>query len=489
MKSFKDFIRYIASSKEQKIELCILILLISAIGILFYNLYPFPFVFPDSGAYIQSAQSGILNIYRPMGYSHYLQFLHSMNGSFSFIFIASYFFHALTSLFFLYSFKYLIELKNKWIFYGLCALVFLSPTILFSTNFLMSDGLFNTLTTLFIATALWIVYCSNIWIIIIHLCCLAMLYDVRYAGMFYVPISMIVLFLAFQKRSIAIRIITACIPIFLLLFLQNSTRTEYKKVTGVNTTSGFEGWQLMNNASVLIPKAKQLPVSKFDTKLEQAYHKFLFSCPDSIFTIEAALSTGLMWDQTSPFKQFTFYYMQKTNHPYPIAWAETGKLYSEYARKLIFAYPFDFITDFFIPSLASFFEFREIGEHDNEFKNEKMYQDYYGIQIDNYKHSCRLFSDINPARHILHYFYWIAFALASIYFLVTTRKSSFTDKHWQTSALLFSFIIIYIGVSALASPSGTWRYAMPIYIPSILFVGSILNELSMKLRNARRLNQ
>lgn len=479
MKSFKDFIHYI-SFKEQKTELCVLILLISIIGVLFYNLYPFPFVFPDTGAYILSAQSGILNIYRPMGYSYYLQFLHSINSSFSFIFIASYFFNALISLFFLYSFKYLIELKNKWIFYGLCLFVFLSPTILFSTNFLMSDGLFNTLTILFMATALWMVYSSNIWIIIIHLCCLAMLYNVRYAGMFYVPVSMIVLFLAFQKKAIILRIIIACIPIALLLFLQNSTRAEYKKVTGVNTTSGFGGWQLMNNASVLIPKAKQLPVTKFDTELEQLYHKFLISCPDSIFTTQAALSTGLMWDQTSPFKQFVFYYMQMTNRPYPIAWVEAGELYSKYAQKLIFTYPFDFITSFIIPSFTGFFEFREIGEHGGEFKNEKMYQDYYNIQIDNYKHTCNLFSDINPARHILHYIYWIIFAAASIYFFVTTRKSSFADKYWQTSGLLLSFIIIYIGISALASPNTTWRYTMPIYIPSILFIGSILNELLIK---------
>ena len=475
MKSFKDFIRYI-SLKEQKKEICILSAFICIIGILFYNLYPFPFVFPDTGAYILSAQSGVLNIYRPMGYSHYLQLLHSISSSITFIFIGSYTLNALASLFFLYSFKYLTGLQNKWIFYGLCLFIFLSPTILFSTNFLMSDGLFNTLTILFMAT-LWMIYSSNIWIVIIHLCSLAMLYNVRYAGMFYIPVSMVVLFLAYQRRTVLLRLIIACIPIVLLLFLQSSTRSEYKKVTGVNTTSGFSGWQLMNNASVLIPEAKQLPVSKFNTELEQLYHRYLATCPDSIFTTTAALSTGLMWDKTSPFKQFVYYYMQMTNRSYPIAWVETGELYSKYAKKIIFAYPFDFITDFIIPSLVSFFEFREIGEHGGEFKNEQMYQDYYGIQIDSYKHTCNLFTDINPLRHVLHYIYWIALTAAAIYFLIRTRKSSFVNKDWQASALLLIFIIIYIGISVLASPNTTWRYAMPIYIPSILFIGSVLKEL------------
>lgn len=479
MKSFKNFIHYL-TLREQKQEICVLSIFICIIGIVFYKLYPFPFVFPDTGAYVFSAQSDTLNIYRPMGYSRYLQLLHSINSDITFVFIGSYILNAIVSLFFLYTCKYLGELKYKWLFYSICILIFLSPTILFCTNFIMSDGLFNSLTILFISTALWLIYTPNIWMVIIHIFCLALLYNIRYIGMFYVPISVIVLFWSFQRKAAALRLFMICVPIVVFFFIQNSTREEYKKITGVNTTSGFSGWQLMNNASVLIPTAKKIPINEFSHGLEQLYHRYLMTCPDTIFTTKAALSTGLMWDKNSPFKQFVYHYMQMSNQPYALAWVETGELYSKYSKKIIFSYPFDFTFHYIIPSFISFFEFKEIGEHTNEFKNEPIYQDFYGIKMESYKHTCNLFTDINPLRHVLHYIYWISLIVAAAFFIIKTKTNDFSSKNWQLSFLLLLFIFIYIGTSTLASPNTTWRYAMPIYVPSIIFIGSIINGLSTR---------
>lgn len=478
MKSFRNFVRY-TFSKEQGRELCILSVLVCLIGVLFYNLYPFPFLYPDTGAYVLAAQSNRLNIFRPMGYSHYLQFLHNINGSITFVFIASYTLHALVSLFCLYSFKYLSDLKNRWLFYGLCLFVFLSPTLLFSTNFLMSDGLFCTLTVLFVTTALWMCYSPNIWITLIHLCSLILLYKVRYAGMFYVPVSIVVLFLTYRKK-LALRLTIACIPLVLLVFLQSGTKREYKKATGVNTTSGFGGWQLINNASVLIPMAKQMPSEKFGTETERLCHNFLSTYPDSIFTTKTALSTNLMWVASYPLKQFLAYYMQLTGRPYYKAWPEVGQIYSNYAKKIILAHPFAFTGRFLIPSFISFFQFWEISEHKIAFQNDKLFQDYFGIETDSYKHNCNLFTQINPLRHVLHYIYWIALAAAVLVFFISIRKNCFSREEKQALFLLLLFMVLYISISALASPSATWRYAMPMYVPSLLFMGYVLNGLLTK---------
>ncbi len=474
MNNFRRFISFL-SEKEQRIEIISLSAMISVLGIIFYIYHPFPFVFPDTGAYVVAAESDTLNVFRPMGYSYYLQLIHGISNSIVFVFITSYTLNAIVSLFFLYSFKYLYGLQNKWIFYAICACVFLSPTILFGTNFLMSDGLFNTLTVLFITTAIWMICNSNYIMVVIHLVSLAMLYNVRFAGMFFVPVSMIALYSTFKQKSIIIKSILTILPVILLFFLQKETRKEYKEITGVDTISGFSGWQLMNNASVLIPKAKQLSTNDFEKGKEQLYHKFIISCPDSIFTTQAALSTSLMWEQTSPFKQFTFFYMQSEKKPYAIAWAEVGDMYSAYAKKLILAYPFDFIKDFLIPSFISFFKFHEIGEHNNEFKNEVFYRNYYNIQMDTFKHTCDFFSKINPLRRVLHYIYWIVLTLSIIYFLVKTNKTCFINSKWQILMMLLLYMIIYTAISSLASPNTTWRYAMPLYIPSIIFIGAIIN--------------
>lgn len=474
MKNFRNFLRYM-SEKEQKWEFCVLSGIICILGSIFYYLYPFPFVFPDSGAYIAAANDNIQNVYRPMGYSNYLQILHSINGHISFVFIASYALNSIASLFLLYSFKYLSNIRNRYLFYILCACVFLSPTILFSTNFIMSDGIFNTLTIVFIATALWLIYTSNIWIILLHLCCLALLYKTRYTGMFYVPISMIALFISAQRNRMIWRLALSCVPVILSLFLQSSAKHEYKRISGVNMASGFEGWQLMNNASVLIPKAKSLPETKFDTQLEQVYHQFLKTCPDSLFTTQKALTTGLMWDKASPFKKFMIYYGRTTRHKYETAWAETGALYSKYARQLIFTFPLSFLTEYAIPSFLSFFEFRKITEDQIEFKNQRYFHQYYGIETDSYKHKHSFFSDLNPVRHIFHYIYWFLLGGSIIYYFFTFQKYRFKEKDRQAAGILLAFITIYIIVSALASPNTTWRYAMPIYIPSVLFMAYMWN--------------
>lgn len=476
MKNFGDFIQYL-QTKEQKREITILSVLICCLGIVFYQLYPFPFTYPDTGAYVLSAQSGAFNIYRPMGYSYYLQMVHQISSNITFVFIISYLLNAASSLFFLYSFKYLIDLRNKYIFYSICFFVFLSPTILFTTNFLMSDGLFTTLTIFFLTTAAWVINCKNNWMIVLHLFSFVLLYNVRYAGMFYIPISMFVLFLAFHKKSILIKVSVLLLPVILFLFMQENTRKNYKSITGVNITSGFSGWLLINNAAVLIPKAKELPAAKFHTNKEQLLHNYFNTCPDSLFTMERTLTTDFMWNSELPFKQFTFYYGNTFEKPYTLSWVETGELYSSYASKMILTYPFYFFSHYYVSSFLSFFDFQPITEEKIEFVNEKMYQEYYGVQADKYIHSNSLFTNINPLRHVLHYIYWISLIAAIVYFLIQARKTDFTEKRWQTAGLFVLFIIIYIGASALACPNTTWRYALPMYVPSILFIGYIAKNI------------
>ncbi|MDH6312027.1 hypothetical protein M2137_000790 [Parabacteroides sp. PFB2-10] len=469
MKNFPQFISYLRE-KEQKRELIILSILLSILGIVYYQLYPFPFLYPDSATYVFSAYKDMFTPYRPMGYSHYLQLVHALSGSISALFVVTYIIHMVASLFFLYSFKYLIGLRNRYIFYVLCLFVFLSPTILFSTNYLMSDCLFNSLTMLFLATAIWLIYSRNFIFILIHLFTLYILYNLRYSGMFYVPVSMCAIFISYQKQNKLMQIGLMCLPLVLFFFMQDAARKNYKKNTSVNITSAFSGWQLMNNASVLIPETKHLPSSTFDTQKEKLLHDYFKQVPDSLFTTQSALTTDLMWNNDSPLKIFNAYYMHINTINYGMAWVQVGDVYSDYAKKIIFKYPFSFLHKFVIPSFLSFFQFKEIVEEHIEFKNEEMYREYYGIQMDTFVHTPDYFTRFNPVRHIFNYIYWILFTLSVVCFISTTRKASWNDHSWRLAFLLLLFILIYIGVSALASPNTTWRYALPIYVPSLFFM-------------------
>ena len=76
-KTFRAFIDFM-KKKPQRVELGIWAAVLLALGVALHLLYPTPFVFPDSGSYVNSAASGTFNVYRPMGYSQYLGLLHGI---------------------------------------------------------------------------------------------------------------------------------------------------------------------------------------------------------------------------------------------------------------------------------------------------------------------------------------------------------------------------------------------------------------------------
>ena len=189
-KTFRAFIDFM-KKKPQRVELGIWAAVLLALGVALHLLYPTPFVFPDSGSYVNSAASGTFNVYRPMGYSQYLGLLHGISPSLTFVFVFSYAIHALSTLWLLFSAKYLLEIRDRRIFGIFCLFAVAAPRLLFCTNFLMSDSLFHTLTILFVTTALWVACSRNPMWLIWHLSVFALLYEVRYAGMFYLPITLL----------------------------------------------------------------------------------------------------------------------------------------------------------------------------------------------------------------------------------------------------------------------------------------------------------
>ena len=96
-KTFRAFIDFM-KKKPQRVELGIWAAVLLALGVALHLLYPAPFVFPDSGSYVNSAASGTFNVYRPMGYSQYLGLLHGISPSLTFVFVFSYAIHALSTL-------------------------------------------------------------------------------------------------------------------------------------------------------------------------------------------------------------------------------------------------------------------------------------------------------------------------------------------------------------------------------------------------------
>lgn len=469
VKTFRSFLRFL-SRKPQTPELAVLSLAFLVIGIIIYTLFPYPFTFPDSGAYLLGASRDQFNIFRPMGYSHYLQFLHGIHAGIGFVFCFTYTLHAVSVLLFLYTLKYLWDFTSKLLFYSLCLCAVAAPRFLFASNFIMSDSLFSSLTLLFLTSAIWLIYRRKWGIIVLLLALFAALYQVRYSGMFYLLVPVYALYIVFTPGNRIRKTVAVLLPLVCFLFLYFHNKTEYYRQTGVNISSGFSGWQLVSNASVLFPEAKEIPLARFDDPGLKTLHTYMQSVPDSVFDDRYALGTSYMWNNDLPYKQFLFLYMQYTRQSYPQAWVTCGDLYGKYALELIKIYPGKFFSRFLLPSFTSTFKFFDITEYSNPFVNDPVYNNYYRLSLDKYQHTCSLFGHLNTPRKIIHYFYWILLSVALFYFIAKTRLSRFRDKRWLSASLLLLFLLTHAGASFLASPNVSWRYTMPLFLPSLAFI-------------------
>lgn len=457
--------------KEQLVDLGIFTVIAIAICVLMRIFYPFPFSYPDSGAYVASASSGVFNVYRPMGFSNFLSFLHVFSDSIGFIFYATYSLLFLSTLTLLFSAKYILGIKDKVLFiiYGLLMLT--NARMIFSCNLLMSDGIFLVLSIFLFATLLWLIYKPSIILVGLNLILLLFLCRIRYSGLFFFPLSILALFLGYKGRKPLLQAIVICLPVILGIWFYQDTKTKYSRETSVKTFSGFGGWQSINNASVLFPEAKNIPVSEFRTKRLKHLHIFLQSCPDDCFENEKALSTSYIWDNNLPYKIYNNYFFLNSLNSYASQWAASGKLYGDYSKVLIRKYPFNYLKSFVIPSFFSYFKFKAFEENNIDFVNEEMYKSYYGILIDRYSQKCHFFDNIEPLRKVLQLILWIVLGIAAIlYFAIIVNKESWKDKRTIILLFLFVSVLLILGGQSVSSPNTTWRYTMPILAPMFTFI-------------------
>ncbi|TCP24821.1 hypothetical protein EV195_105252 [Tenacibaculum skagerrakense] len=168
LKSFKNntffqnntFLSYLME-KEQKLQLFAFAFAYLLLFLFLSKTYPYPAVTADSGNYILSAKTMTINGFRPMGYSWFIYFCHLFSTKISVIFIGQFLISVLAQLTFIFSVKYFFQL-HKIVYYIFSFLYILSPSILFCTNYIMSDSIFNSLTLLYLISALWIIKKPNV---------------------------------------------------------------------------------------------------------------------------------------------------------------------------------------------------------------------------------------------------------------------------------------------------------------------------------------
>lgn len=463
------FLRFM---KERQQVNCFMLFSIIAVVIcvLMRVFYTFPFSYPDTGSYVLSAVTGSFNVYRPMGYSNYLRFLHCISDSIYFIFYVNYVLLFLSEMFLVFSVKYLAKINNTAVFILFGLLLLTNARLVFACNLLMSDGIFSIMSIVSFTLLLWLVYKPSYFIALVSMILMVLMCRVRYSGLFFIPVTALVYFLSFKEKNKYIHLLFTLLPLLTGVYFYSSTKQDFKNNTHVDSFSGFGGWQSINNASVLLPEAKQIPLSKFKSQQLKSLHSFIQSCPDDMFQDKYAMSTNYMWNNDLPYKIYNRYLLDHSSRDYQTQWAASGKLFGEYSKVLIKEYPFRYASKYVLPSIVSNFKFKAFEENSIDFENEPMYQQYYGLTEDKYTQSCKFFEIIEPIRKILQICLWIIMLASSVLFLLTTKKGALKDKTYILKLSMLLTLLVVLGGQSLSSPNTTWRYTLPLFAPMISFI-------------------
>jgi len=348
-----DFFHFIWGNTQHRITLILAVVLSTAFMLVFKSCYPYPNLAFDSYHYIYAAMLNLDVDTWPIGYSKFLQLVGFFSHSHILLIWAQYFLEVAASLWFYFTILYLFKLGL--LLRGLLFIfLFLNPLFIYSSNFVMSDNLFMTLSLCWITLLIWIICRTKRYMIWVHAFLLGITFCVRYNAMYYPLIAGIAFLLSsFSLRLKIAAIVLQMIPIILFV-LFTSYRVE--QTTGVRSFSPFAGWKMANNALYMYSHIYQdckdpLPSRfvPFDTMVRRYFRSrqkqedlmdYHSSGSDYMFNYQSPLNSNM--DLYYGVKDRIVVYMTGAAH--------FTSFYSAYGSYLVKKHPVDFVRYFIWPN-------------------------------------------------------------------------------------------------------------------------------------------
>ncbi|NNK88986.1 MAG: hypothetical protein HKO89_00095 [Saprospiraceae bacterium] len=474
--TFISFLR----QRTQFIELTILSSFYIIVYILTLKAYPYPDVTPDSGTYILSAKRMLISGYRPFGYSWFLNYIHEISNGVNLLFFSQYLLNALASLFFLFTIKYFFPPVKGIVFILLALFLVLEPHTLYLTRMIMSDTLFTTMTILFLTSLFWINQNNkllvNIVLLVFHLLVLYATFNIRYTALFYPAIS-IIYFVGVLKNKI-LGICIGFLAVFVVAFSYNKTKNEMKEHYSVYTFSGFGGWVLANNAVSVLPYIDLNP-KEFTHGDLRFIHSKLITYPDSFYHKKHIINTSFIWLNDFPGKK-VFYQLQKSNNmSYVQGWNYTGDRMKKYAKTLIKKYPIKYFRHFILVNMKQLFKYFEIPKQAS-YKPDDLQKEWFDLKIENHIFKTQAFFAMNPLLKCIHFIRWILLFISILLLSLKFRTIKFNSSQKKILVALFTFLLLFLGFSVIASPVNNFRYLTPSYIYMLSLIYIITNQYLLK---------
>ena len=476
----ENFLSFVFQKQQQPDWIIISALCLIGYLVLKY-FYPYPATMSDSGSYVVTAMDDRFSFYRPFGYSYFLQIIHSVSSGVHAIFIFQILLYFVSTAVFAFTIKYLFPPNKKIIWYFLLLFLSFSPLAFFMANSILSDIIFSV-SIYFMLSGLLFVMMRQSWIgLVLFSITLFCSLSIRYSAVVF-PFVFIP-FLLFSKGLIRWITIVCSIMVFLLFY--NQTKNNMKKTTGFNQFStGFDGWQLSNNALHIFPFIDLEPGSIKNENL-RTFHQFLLPYKNIILKRTGNgkdVTADFLWGTDLPLKQYLFKSIQETNRTYPKMWIALGSgLYADYGRYLILHHPFKFMRYYYLPNTGRMFYPTHTGVMSNYrgVDAEKDIMNWYKISEEE-DTSCKndfYGSFLTKCISVSYIFIWIAVAVIGAIGILYRKKIKFDKQEKITFWLIFTFGAIYYASTIFMSPIEL-RYWLPMACIQFAFCYILLNKFS-----------
>lgn len=324
--------------------------------VLFKSLFPFANFIPDSYGYLDAAlNNSDIHIW-PIGYAKFLRLFRGITTSDTALVLTQYLFLQLTTVYFIFTLLYLLK-PGKILSYILLIFFIINPLALSISNYISSDALFTSLSLLWTACLLWIVYLPKPFHVWLQSLVLFLAFTVRYNALYYPLVATIILLISRTPWRAKV----TCIGLSILLigtFIWHSGN-EYKKLIGTTQFSAFSGWQIASNALFMYSRLRNndnIPPKQF-TSLHRTTLKHIDSLKHLSIRPDSILGVYYLWNEKAPLQR----HMEDIWGPginsavHFKEWASLSQLYASYGTYLIRHHPISYIKYYIYPNTVNYF--------------------------------------------------------------------------------------------------------------------------------------
>ncbi len=423
--------------------------------------YPEPYYHVDSFGYILCSIKNTIGGYRPFGYSFILRFLYGIMDSPSFITLVQYFMSAFSGISLLLLLKNIFPPPDKWIFLLFSFLFVASPSVLYLTQWMMSDSIFTSLSHFWLFSLIVLLlkknnYKSFVFFLIFHVLILYFLYFIRHAGLVFSILTSVLFVMRFKKSGMLM--LPVC---FMIVFLNITMASDMnEKEYGVKTASGFGGWLRANNAMILIPHIDDQP-EEFNSPVSVEIHRLSLGYSDATYGFASVMKASIMWQEKSPLHD----YLKKVKKQFPEKGyislrKELDGVYGGYANELIRKHPFLFLKEFVFPNFLRIFYHAGVPEYYSlAYPYSRLH--YFGeieswckFEKDNKRKGFDLYGKLfnDPYFKLSNLIKWVLFFPLFFLFLYRYKKYGLNKNQRYFFITILFFNVFYLGMLAFVVP-------------------------------------